>query len=327
MRRPGANAPTMTPVFILGPGRSGTTLLYKLVAAMPDVAYLSNYNHRYPGAPWSAVLARTLTSAYGVKRRTWFQGEGAANLSRGRPWYQQLVPKPVEGEAVYQACGVPELEGLDRPLAAAAATLLRQRFAAICAAAGQQVLVSKRTANNRRVPQLLQAFPDARFICLLRDGRAVARSLVRVRWWADHTLFWCGRTPRELVGEGEDDLALAARNWVEEMAVMEDGMRLIASSRLLLLHYDDLLARPQASLKRVHDFMHPGSGLPAAYWAFIASMALEPTAADWLERLPAGERERIETVQQPTLERWRFGVGSAGPIWPSTGLHATSAAG
>jgi len=316
----------MKPVFILGPGRSGTTLLYKLVCAMPDVAYLSNYQRRYPRTPLWAALQRTVRSAYGVKRRTWFQDGGGANLVHGDSWIQQMVPKPVEGESVYQACGGGGLDGLDRPLDDQVARALQRRLGAICAAAGQPVLVSKRTANNRRVRQLLQAFPDARFVCMLRDGRAVARSLVRVRWWSDHSLFWCGRTPRELVAEGQDELALAARNWVEEMAVMEEGLRLIAPARLLLLNYDELLAQPRASLQALHDFMQTGRELPPAYWDFVASLALQPTAADWLQRLPGEERERIDAIQQATLERWGFalnGGGPALPAWSDTGAAVT----
>jgi hypothetical protein len=314
----------MTPAFLLGPGRSGTTLLYKLVSAMPDVGYLSNYNARFPRTPSWAVLGRLFDSAFGLKRFAWFQDEGGAYFNEGRTWLRRIVPTPVEAEPVYRACGVPEVEGLDTPMDAASVGLLQRRFAAIAAAGGWSVIVSKRTANNRRVAQLLQAFPDARFVCLLRDGRAVARSLVRVHWWADHTLFWCGRTPRALVAQGEDELTLAALNWVEEMAVMEAGMRLIPPGQRLDLHYDELLAAPRACLARVHEFLGTGNVLPPAYWAFIESLGLRPAAPDWLTRMPAEERDRIEAVQHATLQRWRFG-GSGGPAFPPA--HVSSAAG
>lgn len=308
----------MTPTFLLGPGRSGTTLLYKLVAAMPDVGYLSNYNARFPRTPLWGLAARPISHAFGVKRFAWFQDEGGAYFNEGRPWQQRIVPTPVEAEPVYRSCGIPADEGLDRPLGAEAVERLRKRFRDIAAATGRSVLVSKRTANNRRVAQLLQAFPDARFVCLLRDGRAVARSLVRVHWWLDHTLFWCGRTPRSLVSEGQDELVLAAQNWVEEMAVMEQGMRRIPSVQRMDLRYDELLADPRACLARVHAFMQTGRELPSAYWAFIDSLALRSTAADWLARMPADERSRIEAVQRDTLVRWRFSEAGAVPALPAS---------
>ncbi|MBX3600239.1 MAG: sulfotransferase [Rubrivivax sp.] len=313
----------MTPVFLLGPGRSGTTLLYKLVAAMPDVGYLSNYNARFPQAPMWGLAARPVSHAFRMKRFAWFQDEGGAYFNDGRPWHQRIVPTPVEAEPVYRSCGMPDSEDLDRPLPADVVERLRRRFRDIAAAMGRSVVVSKRTANNRRVAQLLQAFPDARFVCLLRDGRAVARSLVRVHWWSDHTLFWCGRTPRSLVAEGDDELVLAARNWVEEMAVMEAGMRQIPAAQRMDLRYDDLLADPRACLTRVHAFMHTGKVLPAAYWELVDSLALRPTAADWLARMPAEERRSIEEVQRDTLQRWRFTDGDARPalpMWSSTNI-------
>lgn len=310
----------MIPVFLLGPGRSGTTLLYKLLAAMPDLAYLSNYDARFPRQPAWALLQRALAHAYAVKRSAWFQDEGGAYFNDGRSWLKRIVPTPAEAERVYRLCGVPESQGLDIPLTAAAVARLRRRFVASAAAAGRTVLLSKRTADNRRVARLLEAFPEARFVCLLRDGRAVARSLVRVHWWADHTLFWCGSVPRTLVAQGHDELRLAARNWVEEMAVLETGMRLIPAAQRLELHYDELLAAPRSQLTRIHAFVGGERALPAAYWRFIESLGLQPPAPDWLDRLPSGERERIEAVQVQTLERWGF--AAAGPALPPAPIES-----
>lgn len=296
----------MTPVFLLGPGRSGTTLLYKLLAAMPGVAYLSNYNARLPWAPLLSALGRPIQGSFQLKRFAWFQDEGGAYFNAGRQWYRRLIPTPVEGEAVYRACGVPEDDRLAAPLSPPSAECLKRQFERIAAAFGSPVLVSKRTVNNRRVPHLLQAFPQARFVCLLRDGRAVARSLVRVHWWADHTLFWEGRSPRELVAAGRDDLELAARNWVEEMRQMESGMGLMTPASRLIVHYDDLLCRPRETLKAVHEFIGVQAALPPAYWSFIDSLGFRSPRPDWLNTWDAAERRRVEAVQQATLRRWGF---------------------
>ena len=61
-----------------------------------------------------------------------------------------------------------------------AADRLRTAFARVQASAGGDCLVSKRIANNRRIPVLVEAFPDARFVNLVRDGRAVAYSLTAI---------------------------------------------------------------------------------------------------------------------------------------------------
>ena len=37
--------------FILGPARSGTTLLYKVLCLHPQVAFISNWRSRFAGLP------------------------------------------------------------------------------------------------------------------------------------------------------------------------------------------------------------------------------------------------------------------------------------
>src|SRR6266542_3077460 len=51
---------------------------------------------------------------------------------------------------------------------------------------------------------LVEAFPRARFVNLIRDGRAVAYSLSRVDWWEDGVVWWYGQTPRRWREEGRD---------------------------------------------------------------------------------------------------------------------------
>jgi hypothetical protein len=86
-----------------------------------------------------------------------------------------------------------------------------------------------------------------------------------------------------------------------------------------------LLAAPRTCLARVHDFLGTGKALTPAYWAFIESLGLCPAAPDWLARMPADERDRIEAVQHATLRRWRFGDMAGGPAFPA--LPVASAAG
>jgi len=44
------------PVFILGPHRSGTTLLYGIIAEHEHVCFLNRSNHRIPASPRIAAL-------------------------------------------------------------------------------------------------------------------------------------------------------------------------------------------------------------------------------------------------------------------------------
>ncbi len=234
-------------VFLLGAGRSGTTLLYKMLSVHRSVAYLSNYQQRYPEWPSLACLQRLPNYFPELKRRSWFQEQGGASFNKRRKWTQFIVPTPAEAEPVYASCGAPLTPAEDFHLLPRVTNCLRERFERTLHASGADVLLSKRTANNRRIPVLKQIFPNAKYIHLVRDGRAVAHSLLQVKWWNDHTLYWTGKTPRQEVAEGANPLELAARNWVEEMHSLERGITLIEESKLLEVQYDELL-RPSWSV-------------------------------------------------------------------------------
>ena len=76
------------------------------------------------------------------------------------------------------------------------------------------MFVNKRIANNLRIPFLSRGVPDARFVSLVRDGRAVALSLSRVDWWADEQALVVRRHAARVGGGGGRPVGACARNWV-----------------------------------------------------------------------------------------------------------------
>lgn len=293
-------------VFILGSGRSGTTLLYKLLAAHPGVGYLSNYQSRAPALPSLALLHRVPRRALAMKRRAWFGGQGNAYFEGRRGWSQFWVPAPAECESVFERAGVPPTPAPGFVLGEPGLTRLRESFATVLRAGGGQALVCKRTANNRRVAVLRQAFPRCRFIHLVRDGRSVADSLVRVGWWADHELFWAGKTPRELKAEGASELHIAARNWVEGMHQIERGLQSVEPAAKHTLRYEQLLADPVGELRRMLRFMNVAQHDDARFEAFIASLSIKPAEASWQRKWSPAERESVTALQRDTLDRWGY---------------------
>src|SRR5690606_15399375 len=95
-----------TPVFILGSGRSGSTLLYKMLCLHPEIAYISNWDARFPGSPLCMMLGRLTRGRYALNLWSWFDRCGHAN-DHDRSLLRKLVPTPVEGEPFYRHCGVP----------------------------------------------------------------------------------------------------------------------------------------------------------------------------------------------------------------------------
>ena len=288
--------PAAAPVFLVGAARSGTSLLYKCLCLHPDAAYISNWVRRFPNHPGLAVLNRVPARLPSAQRRVWFGGgDNAYVYGSPRRLLDRVFPMPVEGEPLFNHCGVPA-PGADVPAAGAAqAAPLRDAVGAITRAGGGRVFVSKRIANNWRIPTLDAAFPEARFVEIVRDGRAVAYSLSRVEWWPDSDLPWLGGTPRQWQEAGMDPWELCARNWVAELDAVASGLDAVDPGRRLRIRYEEFVAAPQAILGQVAAFA--GLRRSETWDARLVELRFPDRNESWRSRLEPALISRIEDLQ------------------------------
>lgn len=290
------------PTFLVGPARSGTSLLYKLLCLHPDAAYMSNYVRRVPALPELAVLNRLARRLPDRRHAAWFGGDGNAYVyGRRRSRLDWAFPGPVEGEPVFRHCGLVEYDD-ETPLPPAEqARRLRATFDRLLRAGGGRQVVNKRIANNRRIPELLEAFPQARFVSLVRDGRDVALSLSKVDWWADGRVWFYGGTPRQWAAEGRNPWELCARNWVEELDAVETGLGHVPSEQVLAVRYEDVVAAPHRQLRRIAEF----AGLaPSIEWdRGLDRMSFPSEGERWRKAFDAETLALVEAVQGTHLRK------------------------
>ncbi|MGZ6544641.1 MAG: sulfotransferase family protein [Actinomycetota bacterium] len=306
---PGDAAPigdlATAPVFLIGPARSGTSLLYKVLCLHPEAAYISNWVARYPRSARAATLNRLAGAMPSARRRAWFgDGSNAYVYGEKRPLRRRLFPMPVEGEPVYAACGVPQGEELAPEGLWQEGQALRRSVSSIRSASGGSVFINKRIANNLRIPFLAGAFPDARFVSLVRDGRAVALSLSKVDWWPDSHVWWFGGTPRQWEEQGGDPWELCARNWVEELAAIERGLALIPSEQVLHVKYEMFVDQPIETLASIAGF----AGLPdeARWREAVSELGFPDRNEAWRTALDADAIDLITRIQAERLEAYGY---------------------
>lgn len=285
------------PVFILGPGRSGTTLLYKLLALQHDVGYVSNFDARSPRWFPSPLLNRMTACHYQLKKWAWFSGSGDANMPR-RSWAKKLVPTPSEGEPIYRRSGITTREYYE-PLSAEIAKRLRTEFIRLQSLQYSDVILSKRTANNRRILGIASAFPEALYILVVRDGRAVAESLRTVNWWDNHKVWWANdQTPSEINRSGVTMLSIAARNWVEEVRTIREGLNVLEERQVKTIRYEVFLNDPLSCLRDVLEFL--GLDSCVEYERIVQTLSLGPRPEAW-HRWKKCELDEVMQIQQQTL--------------------------
>lgn len=236
-----ASTPAAGVVFVVGCGRSGTTLVYDLITGHPDTAWISNYSDRWPPA---AIVARR-----------WIRPVVSA-VDRAIP--RPVAVRPVEGYDTWDRAvgGGRDGELTKADLTSAEATAMHQMVASHIRLSGASLFVNKNTRNTRRVGYLAAAFPGARWVHVVRDPRAVARSLDRVAFWPSSPAWWRGAAMvRDEIAAGQDSFTLGAECWTAEVSAAGRGLAAVAPEHQIEVRYEDLVADPGAELRRLASFL------------------------------------------------------------------------
>ena len=80
-------------------------------------------------------------------------------------------------------------------------------------------------------------FSDAYYIHIIRDGRAVADSMLNVSWWNDTDIWWLGAKPSEWEKKGKSAIELCGLYWKTDVEEILENKYLF-ENRYLELRYE-----------------------------------------------------------------------------------------
>jgi omega-hydroxy-beta-dihydromenaquinone-9 sulfotransferase len=229
------------PIFIAGLGRSGTTIIHRMLSAHPEVAWLSLLCAKFPNRPY---LNRWLMRAIDIP---------ILNLYLKR----HFVPLENYGFWDFYFAG---FSGPSRDLVASDVS---ERTRRTLRKAVSQLLTLKRhrllikITGLPRISFLHAIFPDAKFVHIVRDGRAVANSRLNTSFWKGwHGLnIWGGQMPEHYRQEWERHrrsfVALAGIEWKTHMDQLEAVKRDFPQIDICQVKYECFCANPISELKRI----------------------------------------------------------------------------
>jgi Sulfotransferase family len=287
--------------FIVSNGRSGSTLVHELLARHPQVGFVSNLEDRVPGLP--AGAGRFNNALY---RRV------PAGLTRkGRLRYAPSEAWRALGREVS-----PMLVRSARDLLAAdanpwVADRFRRFFAERARAQAKPVFLHKLTGWPRS-GFIRAVFPDARFIHVVRDGRAVAASDLRVPWWRG----WAGPEHMGCGPLSEADLAaweasgrsfalLAGLSWRIEMDAMLAARPLVPADQWLDVRFEDLLDDPPGHFKAMLAFLGLEAD-PRFDVALARTRFRTDRKDDFRSQLHAADIAALDAALAGHLRRWGY---------------------
>ena len=242
------------PIFLVGMGRSGSTVVFECIATHPDVGWLAHHSNRAPDWRWLHALSRLCDASLAFRK-------AIERSDQRRSWTEKLRLGPAEAyETWASVCGAKiRSDWLLGVRATDAEREAAHRLVAdVLRWSGKRRFGAKFTGPPR-ITYLASLFPGARFVHLVRDGRAVARSLLKVDFWRDSF-----RMERPAWENGLPDaweplwrrstnppLALAALQWRRVIEVAREESRALPAGHYHEVRYEEFLADPVATVDRI----------------------------------------------------------------------------
>jgi hypothetical protein len=313
------------PTIVVSTGRSGSTLVSRMVREHRDVLSLSEFfvllgDAAFPdgsvsGPGFWEMLSRPGADMRRVQRSglrfdevLYWPGPGTrfTDETGVPPVLLTTLPHLVDdSRALFDelATWVPRLD--ERPVG----DQYRRLFAWLCRRLGREIWVERSGASLPMVPTLSRLFPEAGFVHLYRDGRECAVSMsqhvgfkllaLRSRPDLAPADMMAGdrlngpavsrmRIPPEVFGSIWSDMVVAGAPRLAELA----------PGRVTSIRYEELVDRPADELRRLAAFIgveaDPG-------WLRRATALVRPRPSRW-PALPEPDRRRLAVACAPGME-------------------------
>jgi hypothetical protein len=240
-------------VFVLGTGRCGSTLVEEVLCRHASVGFVSNLEDRLnlpvTAGRWNGSLYRRLPAAVTQKSRVRYApSEAYRVLSRE---VSPLLASPMRDLVADDV--TPWLEARFRAFFTERADVQHT-----------ETFLHKFTGWPR-AGFIRGVLPSARFIHVVRDGRAVANSWLQMPWWLgfegpDHWQW--GPLPDDLAAEwdasGRSFVVLAGLLWKMLIDAFDSARKTIPAMDWLEIRYEDVAANPRTAFAKMLEFC----GLP-----------------------------------------------------------------
>lgn len=272
------------PIFIIGCERSGTTLLRAMLNAHPNIAI------PYEAHQFSKIFSTP---------QPW-DGAWSSDQVAGPVMEFLRQPKPAQWGLTKEVV----LEELGTSATFRVSDILRGIYRAYARQHGKARWGDKTPSNTFELPFLIREFPDAQFIHIVRDGRDVYLSWLKVDW-------------------AHYDVTSAAKRWKPWVQAADRPGKSLGPEQYFRLRYEDLVPDPRGQLQRVCRFLnepfdermlryHEERGLvPESRKQFHELLATPPDPSrvhGWKRHMSTRDVKLFERIAGTTLMKYGYDV-------------------
>jgi hypothetical protein len=212
----------MTPGFIVGTGRCGTSMLAEFLNAHSQICVPPELQIICGGNVKKIRLHKIFASNV---NETYNAQDFIKTIENVTP-HKLLDYFDYESFFIKQKYPITDLR-----------QLLTDLYAAIAASRNKSLLFEQVPWHGQHIDILLGLFPQARFIHMIRDGRDVAISYARTPWW-------------------QNSLMVNLERWHREITkISDDAKLLLDDNHYLEIRYEDFVHEPERLLHIITEFI------------------------------------------------------------------------
>jgi hypothetical protein len=306
-----ASVPVERPIFIIGSPRSGTTLLFHLLAADPNVASYDIYRMLYPSVTLRRVIPQRLQHWFVRCVEPWFTGLDGIHPIR--------LLQPEEDEILFLLLGNSGISTYFFPYGERAARYHLNRFwnwpadkraghlrfyhrslQRLLWDTGQQRYVGKSPHFLGKIDDLHWQYPDACFVYTLRSPYQCipsALSMITTMW----KIGFKGPPPASAIREIYRDLVAL---WLYG----DERIRALPKENRFLVRYEELVKDPAGIVRAL--YAEQQLPMPAELNALLAAATARQSAWRSRHRYSLGDypvrEEDLRADLQPIFSRYAF---------------------
>ncbi|MDY7035596.1 MAG: sulfotransferase [Thermodesulfobacteriota bacterium] len=241
------------PIFIVGPPRSGSTLLYQVIVRYFKICYFSNFMMRFPQSPASVAKFLALIDGCNPPNSfdSWY-GEtvGWRSPNQGFDIWCRWFPR----NHTYVGSGFLSKEAINEIRSTIA--IVQKSFKA--------PFLNKWQGNSARMLAIAEALPEALFIRIKRNLVFVAQSILQgKREWFEDDRHWFSTRPSNY----EELKHKAALEQVCEQVIsieedMDRDSSILGSDKIMTVYYEKLCKSPRGVMNSIGNFYMARNGTP-----------------------------------------------------------------
>jgi sulfotransferase family protein len=284
------------PIIIVGTGRCGSTVFHRVLASHPGVMWLSPLCDRYPDNP---AMNRRAVTALGI------------------PLVRRLLGRKLRPGECYHfwdrhayGFSTPHRDLVREDVTARVKRQVRGALEPMLTPERNRLLI--KITGWPRIGYLKEIFEDAKFVHILRDGRAVASSLLHVDFWRG----WLGPqgwragllSPQDQAVWEKNHrsfIVLAALEWKIQMRALQAARETLNPNDFCEVKYEAFCERPLETCREVLDFVELKE--PADFERQVQSLSVRKSDR-WRQDLTPSQQSMLDHVLRDELRRYGYSV-------------------